>query len=353
MNMIEEYQREHIPDDFDPFESLPGPPRFDEPSVQLETRGTTQRQKPTGSTIRLELHQQLLWSKATIHKNTTAAKLREIGRGDLAETLEKCHTIYTVCQCSACGTVKKFPNRCDLFYCAECQPRLAADRRKAVEWWTHEITQPKHVTLTVKNLPDMNKFHVREFRKWFTNLRRSKFARNWIGGFYSLEVTQEGRGWHLHLHALINARYIDKYDLSSNWERVTNGMGRIVDVRDARGSDYLRECLKYNVKGVQLAAWTGEQIATFIDAFTGVRTFGVFGALYGKRTEFAEWFAAVRKSKPKCDCGCNDMNFFTELQWLEMELRQAPQLQALPPPKEIPHPEFPQFPASKIDFGPK
>lgn len=311
MSLLEEYL---------PEESAPNPPRFDSP-VKLENRGTTS-----------QIHQQLLWSKATIHKNSTAAKLREAGRTAEARNLELCHTEYTVAVCTACGTANKFPNRCDLFYCAECQPRLSADRKKAVEWWTREIHQPKHVVLTVKNVVHLDKAHVQEFRSWLTKLRRSAFASNWLGGFYTLEVTNEGNGWHLHAHLLVDAKWIDAIELSAKWAKITGNFGRIVKVKDARGKDYLAEVTKYVVKGVQLAAWTKEDICTFVDAFEGVRTFGVFGSLYGKRTKFREWWKVVRGSKPLCACGCCTANYFSESQFLEWDLLPNRAVQPIPPP---------------------
>ncbi len=298
------------------------PGRLDQAeAVKLENRGTT-----------AQIHQQLLWSAATIHKNTTAAKLRSLGRVAEAHTLECCHTEYTFAVCTACGLQQKFPNRCDNFFCAECQPRLSQDRKKAVEWWTREVHQPKHVVLTVQNVLYLTKGHVQEFRKWFTRLRRSKFAANWKGGFYSLEVTNEGRGWHLHLHALIDAKWIDSFALSQAWAKATNGLGKIVKVKDARGKNYLAEVTKYCVKGVQLAAWSPENIVCFIDAFRGVRTFGVFGDLYGKRTEFAEWWKLVRGSKPACPCGSCSVLYYSECEFLERDFQPTTEAKPIPPP---------------------
>jgi hypothetical protein len=313
MTLRDEYFLDEMP---------PAVPRHEPEPVQLERRGITQ-----------QIHQHLLWSKATIHKNTVAAKLREAARPDDALKLEACHTSYTFAICKKCAVVSKFPNRCDNFFCPECQPRLSQDRKKAVEWWTHEVTQPKHVVLTVQNVPVLTAGHVREFRKWFTRLRRSKFARHWIGGFYSIEVTNEGRGWHLHMHCLIDAKWIDSFGLSAAWSKATNGLGRIVKVKDARKTDYLAEVTKYVVKGVMLAAWPKQDIVTFIDAFRGVRTFGVFGSLYGKRTEFREWWKFIRDSKPVCNCGCSDMHYLSELEFIEMDLRADPTPQAIPPPR--------------------
>jgi hypothetical protein len=324
-------------------ESPPGQPRFDEPQaaainpaapgpVKLENRGVTSQS-----------YQSLLWARQTIHKNSVAAKLREFGQVDDADKLEKCHSIFTVAVCSGCNHVQKFPNRCDQFFCPECQPRLSQDRKKAVEWWTHEVHQPKHVTLTVKNVADMTKAHVLEFRSWFSKLRRSKFARNWNGGFYSLEVTNEGNGWHLHLHALVDAGWIDSIQLSQEWSRVTGGMGRIVKVKDARGQNYLAEVTKYAVKGVALAAWSGQNISRFIEAFRGVRTFGVFGSLYGKRTEFSEWFKTIRDMKPNCKCGCNQVRYYSESEFLELDLVPTNTNVAPIPPPQIQHPELFNF----------
>lgn len=312
---------EPVNDTFELDESPQNPPRFDPSPVKLESRGTTQQQ-----------HQALLWAKCTIHKNTIAAKLRMSGRVFEAGNLEKCHSIYTIAVCNGCNRVQKFPNRCDLFYCPECQPRLSQDRKKAVEWWTREVRQPKHVVLTVKNVPNLTKQHVQEVRRWFTKLRRSKFARNWTGGFYSIEVTNEGKGWHVHLHILVDAKWIDAIQLSEAWAKQTNNFGRIVKVKDARGKDYLAEVTKYCVKGAQLAAWNASEISTFIDSFSGVRTFGVFGSLYGARTKFREFWKSVRDSKPTCQCGCCSARYYSESEFLELDLRPTPNTSNLPPP---------------------
>jgi hypothetical protein len=336
---------------YEPDETAPAQPRVDAP-VKLENRGTTQQKSTQAVGSQGQLPQLLLWSKQSIHKNTTAAKLRSIGRTDEANTLEKCHTIFTVATCTGCGVIQKFPNRCDLFFCAECQPRLSNDRKKAVEWWTREIRQPKHVVLTVKNVPELTKHHVKEFKNWFTRLRRTKFARNWAGGFYSIEVTNEGSGWHLHLHALINAGWIDSFALSEAWQKATNGFGKIVKVKDARQVNYLAEVTKYAVKGVQLAAWRPDQIATFIDAFTGVRTFGVFGELYGKRTQFAEWFKIVRNCKPLCSCGCSSFRFQNELEEILSDFVADPVTGSIPPPR-FDHPEFKLDLNLETQFGPR
>lgn len=308
---------------------------FEPETVLLERRGVTSHPTPAPYLSKKQQWQVEFWAKQTIHKNTVAAKLRAIGQEETARGLEDCHSTWTQQICNDCGRTERFPNRCDNFYCPECQPRLAAERRKAVEWWTRLVSQPKHVVLTVKNTPELTKAHVQEFKQWWSRLRRLKFARPWLGGFYSLEVTNEGKGWHLHLHALIDCKYIDKAGLSEAWQKATNGLGRIVEVKDARSRNYLAEVTKYAVKGSQLAAWPAEDIQTFITAFSGVRSFGVFGTLYGARTKFAEFIATLRDAKPRCVCGSCNVRYQTEAQAIAEEFCSGQPPAPRPPPQSV------------------
>ena len=309
---------------------------LDVEAIQLENRGITSQTGPLWVGGKTAPQQQELWRKQTHHKDAIAAKLRVSNMDTEADKLDLCHSYYTVCLCNDCGTVRKFPNRCDLFYCPQCQPGLAHDRRKQVEWWTKTISQPKHVVLTVQNAPDLTRAHIAELMRWFTGLRRRKFCRNWKGGFYSIECTNEGKGWHLHIHALIDAKWIDAPELAIQWQNQTRGMGRIVKVKDCRQAEYLAEVTKYSVKGAQLASWPPEQVATFIRAFDGKRTFGVFGSLYGVRTEFAEFIATMKAAKPKCDCGSCSVSYFTEADWIVKELQSGSACSTSRPPRVSP-----------------
>lgn len=293
--------------------------------VQLETRGITSQ--------KTKAFQRELWARQTIHKNTVAAKLFEAGRVELAVGLEQCHSETTWCICKDCCTAKPFLNRCERFYCPECQPTLSRDRERSVGWWAKEMEQPKHVVLTLKNFPRINKRVVKWAKDAFSKLRRRRFAKNWVGGFYNWEVTNEGKGWHLHVHALVESKWIDAAVLSEEWQKVTRGLGRIVKVQDARRVDYLKEVTKYAVKGNQLAAWKGSEIAMFIDAFTGVRTFGVFGSLYGKRTEFREWLEQQQEHGLKCKCGCKQFWYQTDAQYQLSDVVPFADGKATAPPK--------------------
>lgn len=303
-----------------------GYPEGDQESLKLERKGITSQNTQT------ELwHRELHWAESIV------SKLDTVDRPDLADKIRHCHTEKTIIECCGCHKRTIVFNRCDVGWCPICAPRLAFRRKERVGWWAALIKQPKHVVLTVKNFPRLTRQSVKLFKDCFSKLRRRQFASNWQGGFYSLEVTNEGEGWHLHLHALIDARWIDAGKLSQEWAKIVGQDFAIVKVKDCRAGDYLREVTKYAVKGSTLAGWTGEQIADFVRAFDGVRTFGVFGSLYGQQKQWREWLEESDRENRKCECGCDR---FVVLSENEVEWREI--LSGSSPPRHMPELSDPQ-----------
>jgi hypothetical protein len=291
--------------------------------IRLETTGVTAQSE------QLELLEKVL-----VVKDSIVSKLLSIGGYDLAEPLDKCHTVESFAQCQGCRKVRHFWNRCENFYCPVCQPALARERTEGLKFWSELIPQPKHVVLTVRNTRVLSWTYVKWFKACLAKLRRRKFARNWRSGLWSLEVTNEGRGWHLHAHLLIDANYIDKSELARQWADIVGQDFAIVGVKDARDKSYLKECCKYTVKGSQLASWQPLDIAAFIYAFSGQRTFGVFGDLYGRRSEWASELKRLTAEKRRCECGCDQWKIYSEDEWSWQLLTQGgPTLQPIPPPK--------------------
>jgi len=315
-------------------DDVPQPRIIAEESLPLEQRGLTSHPPEVSKKRTHKISQSELWKQQTIHKFTVVAKLRSVGMAEEATTLEDCHSYYTIAHCADCAKVRKFPNRCDLFYCPECAAHLQNERSRQVEWWTVRCPQPKHVVLTIRNIPDLSPGHVDELRDMFSRLRRRKFARNWKGGFYTIQITYSAKGWHLHIHALVNARWIDEDKLKEEWRSITNGLGYIVRVKDCREKSYLREITRYVVHGSQLAAWQPAVLKTFVKAFKHKRTFGVFGELYGARSEFAEWIASLKLARPRCECGSCNVRYYSESQWLMFDLKPDLPASSRPPPPD-------------------
>lgn len=316
-------------------------PRSEPSSILLETRGVTSHPS-----------QSVMWEREIVFKESILAKLRGFGRPELAGKMSECHTIETFKRCTGCRKLSKFFNRCELFFCPVCAPRLSRERKQAVDWWTKQIRQPKHLVLTVRNTNVLSKEYVQFLKEQLGKFRRSKCFKAVTGGFYSMEVTNEGRGWHIHFHLLIDAPWLCMPDVSEIWGRLNGQDFAICKIKDCRGADYLKEVTKYAVKGSELAKWSGTEIATFIQSFSGVRFFGVFGSLYAKRTQWREWIDALTEIKPVCACGCDTWRLLSpeELLW-EEETKSG--LTGQPPPRQLQVPiQQPDLPLEGTKFLP-
>jgi hypothetical protein len=261
-----------------------------------------------------------LWRREEIFARSIAAKLWEAMRPDLSAPLEACHTSETFCHCLACGTVSAFWNRCDRFYCPMCTAKLCFKRRQSIQLWAKSITQPKHVVLTARNTTHLSKNYVKHFKASLGKLRRQKPNTHWRGGLSSLEVTNEGRGWHLHAHLLVDADWIDPVDLSQSWGRLVAQDFAIVKVKSVSDQSYLQEVTKYAVKGSEEASWSGLETACFIDAMSGIRQFSVFGTLYKDRALRSKIKSELTPGRCECSqCASTHLRFLdhNEEEWLK------------------------------------
>lgn len=310
--------------------TLPTPPHdqcFDSIPIELERRGITSQKPAT-------LWQGNLFQKETMWRDSIVTRLRGVGAEHLAQPLANCHQERSVRVCCRCKTPRIFWNRCELKHCPICAERLAKERRQTVEWWTRSIKQPKHVVLTARNTEDFSETYLRWFKEQFAKLRRRKLCSNWRGGFYSIEVTWKKEGAHVHLHALVDAKWIDAPTLAKVWGELMGQDFAIVKVKDARATDYLAEVTKYVAKGSEIATWPGEKMARFIEAIQDVRMFGVFGCLFKQRAQLRDFLKLLHSMRNVCSCGCR--KFYVECadHWEALEEIRLSE-HARPPPTAI------------------
>lgn len=178
------------------------------------------------------------------------------------------------------------------------------DRLKTVMQGNPHL-KPVMLTLTTVNGDDLEErftHFMKSLRKLLKKRRNAKQGvtatelEKAVAGVYSVEVTNKGKGWHVHLHAvlLIDA-WIDREELSREWQAVTGDGSKILDVRLlAKGADVLdasgdispklveafAEVFKYALKfsdldhGDRLHAWEtmrGKRLVGSWGAFRGVK----------------------------------------------------------------------------------
>jgi hypothetical protein len=180
--------------------------------------------------------------------------------------------------------------------------------------WAGKLKQPKHLVLTQKNFTVLTKREIRNHTRNLAKFRRSKCFSEVRGGSVSVEITNEERGWHLHSHWLLNARWLDMEAVSRTWGGLVGQSFAVVKIKDVRGQDYVKEISKYVVEGSELAKWPAEHVLEFVTAIKGRRFFFTFGELRGFASQVREELEFLKPEKKSCECGRSDFTFETETQ---------------------------------------
>lgn len=269
------------------------------------------------STLNLPLDNEEIWAEQIWQKT--------LGLIDhsISDSLAKCGKDECYRTCRECRDCKTFFYRCSLKFCPRCNWRIARKRSEIIKYWSLLVKQPKHVVLTSRNASLVSRDTLRMTMKAFGKLRRQKEWRLASGGCVSMEVTNESRGWHVHLHVLVDSRWIDAPSLSTNWGKLVGQDFAIVKVQDCRERQYLNEVTKYVVKASQMAAWPAEEIAAFIGAIRGVKFFAPFGSLYKMQAQIKAELDALKPEAKPCECGACDFIFETEESKIFHDLRKS------------------------------
>ncbi len=296
----------------------PTPPELFSPS-QLDTEGVTSHAR-----------RQRLEQQRNAERRSILQTLLKGGFGDLADGLPPCRDNLTHRRCNSCGQHSTFWDHCDLLWCPNCQRRLAARRRESVEFWALQIRWPMHLVLTVRNRAHLNVDWIAHLKRQLTKLRRSKVFRGVKGGLWSLEMTNESKGWHVHFHLLLDCQWLDMEAVSQRWASLTDQDMVICRAKRCHNREYLKEVCKYAVKGSTMAHWPATEIAQFIVVMHSNRTFGTFGSLHKARSEWTEYQKAHATACGECDCGSSDFSYYNEQEWEVWEIEH--ELTNLPPP---------------------
>lgn len=136
------------------------------------------------------------------------SRLEDEGEDGLAEMLAGCGRPMEL-TCTCCGEVHEIKVSCRKRWCPVCAWRISAARVARYSAAVQSMQWPLFVTLTRPNVKVIDLDVIRDMRRAFRRLRqRAAWARNVRGGVASLEITNTGRGWHPHIHAVIDCRWL-------------------------------------------------------------------------------------------------------------------------------------------------
>lgn len=223
-------------------------------------------------------------------------KLRDEGRDDLAEVLKDCGELMTL-SCVCCGKSRTIERGCKKRWCPVCAPRITAERMLRLESVVSRFEWPLAVTLTMQNV-EVSEGALEMVKQKFRDFRRTDFWADRVkGGVVGFEITNTGKGWHPHLHALVDCRWLAvstpepqrgqskaykkklceaaQNELSEVWGGYVQGKKAIVWAERAWGKAMM-ETLKYAIKPSDLLepATSASEVIDLIDLGRMISSFG-------------------------------------------------------------------------------
>lgn len=278
-------------------------------------------------------------------EHRTQSRLRLLERLDEegsshAARLEKCGQPFKLI-CTQCGTERQAFTRCDIKWCPSCAPALVTRTVRRYESALKKMQWPLFVTLTTTNFktgPDC----IRKVRRAFGKLRRLRWFRRAVaGGIAAVEVTNRGKGWHPHVHALIDARWLSVTvraprpgetreqvsrlgksacaEVAAQWMLCMDGRRSSVKTRRVWARDggdirpALAEVLKYSVTADALLD-VKEPLSPLLDVMTSTRLVTSWGNCYRLGVE--------RNKRAGCPCDkCHSMDAWMHERAVEFMLR--------------------------------
>jgi len=250
-------------------------------------------------------------------------KLYAEGSYALAQKLELCGEDLGI-TCTHCGGHRLVSQRCDRRWCPVCSYYIASARVDKYRAAAERFVWPLFVTLTVRNTLDVE--GLTTLKKQWGKFRHRKLIRSQVrSGIVGFEITNKGNGWHPHIHALMDCRWLALHtpeirrgdppeektrkaksaamELENLWSEITEQESTSIKIRRGNAGA-LVEVLKYSVKGSDLLD-SRDSIGPLIELMDGMRLMTTFGAI---RKEMQDQQPEEDKPKAKCpdcgECGC-------------------------------------------------
>lgn len=131
------------------------------------------------------------------------------------------------------GKVRIAAKQCRLRWCYHCSEARQQFITQAISPWFTKALKPKLLTVTIRHSQKPLEEQIQFLYKSFAKFRNRKFLKSKIHGgvwFFQITYNQKRKEWHPHIHALLDAEYLDQIELVSLWRKITQ-TSEIVHIR--------------------------------------------------------------------------------------------------------------------------
>lgn len=206
---------------------------------------------------------------------------------------------YSTIYCASCGHPVHVPVRCGLRFCSVCSASAAGRARSRLQWIINNFEKQKRkrwkfLTLTLRSTEDLSK-QLEHLISSFRKLRNRRLWKDSVtGGLYVVELTHSPKGWHCHLHVIMQSSYIPQYHLSRVWNAISGSP--VVDIREVKNNGLATYLTQYLTKcDVPLDHRNEAE-----DAMRGRRMWSPFGLAHDLNCQYKP------QPAPCPCCGCEE-----------------------------------------------
>jgi hypothetical protein len=286
------------------------------PSCIYTTEVKSDRERERGfeyDNLTFAFNEQERWEKEML-----SARLEKEGDWKSAAVLERCGEDMGF-TCTCCGIHKVCQAHCKKRWCPLCARSLAAERVSKYMTAVAAMQWPLSSCFTRRNVETISGEDFSAQTKALAKMRAQLFWRvptlkkpkgnelGCVGGFYSHELTNTGKGWHLHTHCLLDVQWLSlttrpppkrastefkraTYEAAASeveaaWSKLVGQESSNIYLQRAFGAagkmHAAIEAIKYTCKAADLIECEG-RAADVIAALKGRRTFAPFGNCRGR-----------------------------------------------------------------------
>lgn len=217
-------------------------------------------------------------------KHRIARAFEDAGLVDVAAVLKRCDEEELLVVCTNCSKAWYVPDHCRSRVCPICSYKVTQERASFLELVCRRMAHPKFLTLTMPLWRDDPGEGIDYLRHAFTRLRHSVVMKKCTGGAYQIELKRKPEGWHIHLHALLNAPYLPRQKLFTAWGRILGIAAPQINIKSAPTARERAYTCKYAAKSADFEGEIADVVAWY-RATKGKRLWGTWGAWYNAKLE--------------------------------------------------------------------
>jgi len=151
---------------------------------------------------------------------------------------------------------------------------------------------------------------IKLLRDSFNKLRRQKLMASVTGGAYCIELIPHADYWHIHMHAILDCKFLPYQQIFSHWRKLFDVRHIEVDIRQADS----REARSYIAKEVgknMAISLEPDFIVEWYQAIKGSRLWTSFGTFFNVKLNELDTKEDDKDFVPTCPkCGATHCMYF-------------------------------------------